>query len=314
MFRKERKFNKISSPPLEKIIEGLSLDDTPYTPSSRSIVHSLPPAVLDAVFSHFDSREALALSATCKQFQPYATWAYKELRFVLGQPERPETLVATLETIRSLLLVLQSRADYATSVRSITLCDPIPPVVTPFDEKAVVWEAWDLLVENLDELIAQVITQTPMLRHFAWSDYSVRFYMNGTRSIAQLKKLQHLQSLSTFRVYGQSADYDITSQDCAPPLERFVVDCLHSAPYWYLPFLRGNNRLRSLDLRFPGHPEDRKWLQELCMAGLSWSNLRTLNITCTEDEAPWMIHLMRHCAVGFMWRIVFERSLTIVVT
>lgn len=297
---KNLKLNKSAKVPLEKAVETLSLHDATSGPSSQSTALSLPDAVVEDIFRHLNSHDALVLSATCTKLRSRATWAYRELHFVLGRPELPKTLAMTLESIQLLLAVLRSCPHYASNIHSITLYDAIPSDLITVKSDAVPWMAWNLLVESLDEHVSQLLSLTPMLRQFVWSDYSVGTYMSAQRTIPQLRKLQHLQTISIFRVHGPLSNQTLSSRILSPKPERLWIDTMLTDPHWILPFLQGNNQLRSLDLRHVGDARDVEWFRELSMVGIAWRKLQTLNVTCTEEGAQGMITLMKHCAVGII--------------
>ena len=278
-------------------LEKLSLSEPAAKRGSPQCLPLLPAEVLAGIFRQTDSRDALALSGTCTQLRPFATWAYRDIRFALGRPEHPKTLSATVEALQLLLGALRSRPDYAMAVRSIVLCDPIPASLRVVNSANVPWPSWNLLAAQLDFSVAELLLLTPMLRRFIWSNYAVGDYIDAQQTTSQLKKLQHLQEVSVYRIWAEISDAELAARTHSIRVEKFSVDCFKSSPWWCLPFLRSNNRLRSLDLRFAGDPQDTEWTRELYLAAISWRKLKTLNVECSEEGAHAMLGLIKHCAV-----------------
>lgn len=293
--RKRESSNKNLDATLEKALSGLLLHSSKELP--RTHLLSLPEEILRRIYRHLDSREALALSATCRRLHPWTIWAYRELRFILGRPETPVVLATTVESMQLLLDVLRSRPNYATSIRAIIICDPSPDRIFQVDDNEVPLATWKLLVESLDERIAKLVSVSVMLERFLWSDYAVCKFLTAQRTVRQLKHLRHLRELSLFRVCYPTSDHDLSTPRCSQALEHFSADCRAAEPYFCLPFLWGNGSLRSVHLKYVTEFQDPWWFQQLCAAGESWKNLQTLSVTCSEEGALTMDAFMRHCAV-----------------
>ncbi|KIP02540.1 hypothetical protein PHLGIDRAFT_16474 [Phlebiopsis gigantea 11061_1 CR5-6] len=291
----------LTESPLEGALEKLSLGQPAGRRVSPHRLLTLPMEVLDGIFRQTDSHDALALSGTCTRLRPLATWAYSDIRFALGRPERPKVLSATVEALQLLTGALRSRPDHAMAVRSIVLCDPIPANLQAVNSANVPWPTWNLLAEQLDFNIAELLSLTPMLRRFIWSNYAVGHYTDIQQTMTQLKRLQCLQEVSLYRARAEIPDVDLDSRTHSIRPERLSVDCLKSSPWWCSPFLRNNNRLRSLDLRFVGDPQDTDWARELYLAAISWRKLETLNVECSEEGARAMLGLIAHCAACESW-------------
>jgi hypothetical protein len=256
----------------------------------------LQSSILDRLYGFLASREALALSATCQQLYPRTSSAYSELRFHLGRLNCPVIFTQTTENVDRLLGVLRAQPRYATNVHSIVLCDPYTG-----DETAQAsgkhWQGWRLLADGFDFRLAQVVDLCTELRRFVWSNYMFGICLPADLTVKSLKSLRHLRELSCFLIEaGLPVSKVAPTTTCK--LEQISIDCGGGEPFWCFPFLHQNDALRSLRLMYVADDKDPGWLNALCMAGVSWKNLKSLTIDCSAPGIPTMIELMRHCAVS----------------
>ena len=251
-------------------VPPLSLQTHTHLLSPPSTMLLLPDPVLDRLHGFFESHDALALSATCKQLYPRTTRAYRDLRFRLESAASPSTILArTLERMNLLLGVLRDQPRYRPKVRSIELCGPpLDFQHPPVEPSKAQWHGLALLLESLDFSLAQVIELCTDLRRFVWSNYAVGAALPASATLEALAQLRHLRVLDCFHVQAELSSSVVRPTTICKP-EEVSLDCGGTRPYWCIPFLMDNAALRSLRLVYVAEYDEPQWLEALCWAGES---------------------------------------------
>lgn len=273
---------------LDDAIASLSIRDDPRIVPSRLL--ALPSSALDRIYAHLSSRDALRLSATCKQVYPHRLSAYTALQFYF-QAERYglASLIRTFSSIRMLSDLLCVRPEYCSAVHSIIISDSFLPSNEP-DLPGVL--TWDMLVQYVDDSVGHMLARLPNLHSFTWSLGGCSHLSSAVRTIQQLKVMPSLRKLSLYTLTGLP---DEKSSFSPTSLEQFTIFYVGLSPYWCLPFVQANSHLRVIHLDGLPDAGDPTWLAALCNAATSWRNLHTLTVTGTILME--FKRIVQHCAV-----------------
>lgn len=161
-----------------------------------------------------------------------------------------------------------------------------------------------MLLDSLDAHSAQLLALTTHLQYFTWSNYSLGLQRAAPRTVAQLRRLEHLRALSLLH-HADPRTFDPSPALCRE-LEYLAVDMGTSVPWCALPFLQ-HGSVRTLDLKNAAEVQDDVWMHALCAAAAACRRLETLVVGCgSQTGAQLMITVMRHCIVRVIQCTCFE--------